>query len=156
MIHEGPWWDPLQPPRIHQGALCAPMWDPLEALWGSSRLCRIHWLAVSCLFDHRIATCSQHMARRRWRRRRGGRSATHAIWTPGSRVLQHFLENPNSVHCTGSDKIEWTEEVGRRCHWCYRPICFKHSHSRCWWQCADDSSCWQVYEKNQIQQESQQ
>ena len=154
------------------------MWDPLEALWDSSRLCRIHWPPVSCLFDHRIATWSQHLKPRgpatqpltlmaRRRRRGAHSSATHAISTPGgapvvqlnppapSVVLRFFLENPKCVHCTGIDTMKWTEEVGRRCYWCYRPICLRHSHSRYWWQCANDSSCWKVCEQNQTQQDSQ-
>ena len=163
-----------RPPKIYQGALRAQMWDPLEIC----ELCRIHCPPVSLLFDHRLTTCSQHlkpigpprqpftlMARRR--RRGARRRATHAIPTsdgapvvrlyPASSVLlRNFLENPNCVHCTDNDDMEWTGEVGRRCHWCQRPICFRHSHSRYWWQCQNASSCWKVCEMKQIYSQSQQ
>ena len=143
------------------------------------KLCRIHCPTVSLLFDHHLTIYSQHlkpigsprqsfalMARRR--RRGARRRTTHTISTSDGApvvrlypaisiaLLRNFLENPNCVHCTDSDDIEWTEEVGRRCHWCQRPICFRHSHSRYWWQCHDASSCWKVCEKKQIYSQSQQ
>ena len=165
-------WRPPRSTKEHCVRKCGIHWKLCE-------LCRIHCPPVSLLFDHRLTTCLQHlkpigpprqpftlMARRR--RRGARRRATHAISTSdgapvvrlypaiSSVLLRNFLENPNCVHCTDSDDIEWTEEVGRRCHWCQRPICFRHSHSRYWWQCQNASSCWKVCEMKQIYSQSQQ